>query len=274
VDILFQELIRLKTDVNRDLDTVSRDLEIESKDCEMMRVKYEHPWPQAPSAILTKSQRKDLKSHFSALEAAAVSDQQVTTLWDSVRLDILLLLSPQVEQLFLERGGFKPDNLLDLDVGSEVDDTVERAKIKGYVDEIEEHLIRLNMISKEQSEVLKDLKDKVCQSSPNGVVFMVLISKQIQADDVSHLLLLNCRNTSVEPALFAAELEKFRPYQQCLASTVHHQELAFQELTTLWKGLKDLAGRGPGARKWGKTRKKKERHGQEVFQGERKDIWK
>ena len=268
-DTLFQELIRLKTDVNRDLDTVSRDLEIESKDCEMMRVKYEHLRPQAPSAILTKSQRKDLKSHFSVLEAAAVSDQQVATLWGSVRSDILLLLSPQVEQLFLERGGFKPDNLLDLDIGSEADDTAERARIKGYVDEIEERLTRLNMISKERSEVLKDLKDKVCQPSPNGVVFMVLISKQIQADDVSHLLLLNRWNMSVEPALFAAELEKFRPYQQRLASTVHHQELAFQELTTLRKGLKDLAGRGPGARKWEKTRKKKERHGQEVFQGER-----
>jgi len=259
VDTLVQELIRLKTDVNRDLDTISRDLEIESKDCEMMRVKYEHLWPQSPSAILTKTQRKDLKSHFSALEAAAVSDQQVTTLWDSVRSDILLLLSPQVEQLFLERGGFKPDNLLDLDIGSEADDTAERAKIKGYVDEIEERLTRLNMISKERSEVLKDLKDKVCQSViPQSCgVHMVLISKQIQADDVSHLLLLNRRNTNVEPALFAAELEKFRPYQQRLASTVHHQELAFQELTTLWKGLKDLAGRGPGARKWEEREKRK-----------------
>jgi hypothetical protein len=104
---------------------------------------------------------------------------------------------------------------------------------------------------------------------PNGVVFMVLISKQIQADDVSHLLLLNRWNMSVEPVLFTAELERFRPYQQHLASTVHHQELAFQELTTLCKGLKDLAGHGPGAQKWEKMRKKKERHGQEVFQGER-----
>jgi hypothetical protein len=57
--------------------------------------------------------------------------------------------------------------------------------------------------------------------------------------------------------LFAAELEKFRPYQQRLASTVHHQELALQELSTLWQGLKDLAGRGPGARKWEEREKKK-----------------
>ncbi|EDR10599.1 uncharacterized protein LACBIDRAFT_317220 [Laccaria bicolor S238N-H82] len=65
----------------------------------------------------------------------------------------------------------------------------------------------LAMISKE-SEDLKDLKDKV------------------QSNDVAHLLLLNRKNTGVEPALFAAELEKFRPYQQSLASTVYHQEVA------------------------------------------------
>ncbi len=80
---------------------------------------------------------------------------------------------------------------------------------------------------------------------------------QIQADDVSHLLLLNKRNTGVEPALFAAELEKFRPYQQRLSATVHHQELALQELGTLWKNLKDLAGRGAGARKWDDREKRK-----------------
>jgi len=80
---------------------------------------------------------------------------------------------------------------------------------------------------------------------------------QIQSDDVSHLLLLNRRNTGVEPTLFAAELEKFRPYQQRLASSVHHQEVALQEVTTLWKGLKDLTGRGAGARKWEEREKKK-----------------
>ena len=165
VNSLIQELTRLKDDVSKELEAISRDLEIESKDCEMMRVKYEHLWPQAPSATLTKKQRQDLKSHYGALEAAAVSDRQVTTLWNSVRPDIELLLRPQVEELFSERGGSKPDNLLDLDIGSEADDASERAKIKGYVDEIEERLNRLNMISKERGEVLKDLKEKVCPLS-------------------------------------------------------------------------------------------------------------
>lgn len=61
----------------------------------------------------------------------------------------------------------------------------------------------------------------------------------------------------MEPTLFAAELEKFRPYQQRLTATVHHQEMALQELGTLWKGLKEHAGRGAGARRWEEREKKK-----------------
>jgi len=61
----------------------------------------------------------------------------------------------------------------------------------------------------------------------------------------------------VEPTLFAAELEKFRPYQQRLAASVHHQQITLQEIATLWKGLKDIAGHGPGAKKWDEREKRK-----------------
>jgi len=57
--------------------------------------------------------------------------------------------------------------------------------------------------------------------------------------------------------LFAAELEKFRPYQQRLSASIQHQETALQELAVLWKALKELAGRGPGARKWEEREKRK-----------------
>lgn len=76
-------------------------------------------------------------------------------------------------------------------------------------------------------------------------------------DDVSHLLLINQRNSGAERTLFNAELEKFSPYQQRLASTVHHQDVALLEVATLWKGLRDFAGRGPGARKWEEREKRK-----------------
>lgn len=166
VDGLMGELNRLKDNVRRDLEGVSKDLEIESRDCEAMRVKYDHLWTQAPSASLNKSLRQDLKSHFSALDAAATSDQQVLSLWESVRGDIGLLLSPQIEEVFrasTERGGGgnQREHLLDLDIGDEAKETQERARIGHLVGEIEERLGRLNKIGHERSEVLKDLKDKV-----------------------------------------------------------------------------------------------------------------
>ncbi|OBZ76296.1 Vacuolar protein-sorting protein BRO1 [Grifola frondosa] len=242
VEIIMAEVNKLKATVKHELEVVSRDLEIESRDCEAMRVKYEHLWTQAPSASLTKSLRQDLKSHFSALEAAAQSDLQVVALWDSVKSEIRLLLSPEVEEVFrasTEKAGAGAENLLDLDISSETSAEQERAKVVQFVDEIEERLGRLNKIQHERGEVLKDLKDKV------------------QTDDVSHLLLLNRRNTGVESTLFAGELEKFRPYQHRLSATVHHEQLTVQELTTLWRGLRDLAGRGPGAKKWEEREKRK-----------------
>ena len=56
---------------------------------------------------------------------------------------------------------------------------------------------------------------------------------------------------------FAAELEKFRPYQQRLTQTLHHQHVALQELTQLWNALRELAGRGEGARRWDERERRK-----------------
>ena len=80
---------------------------------------------------------------------------------------------------------------------------------------------------------------------------------QVQTDDVSHLLLVNRRSPGIESSLFAQELEKFRPFQQRLSATIHHEQLAIQELTSLWRGLRDLAGRGAGARKWEERERRK-----------------
>ncbi|KAL1691231.1 BRO1-like domain-containing protein [Schizophyllum commune] len=240
VEAVLANLARLKENVQRELDTASRDLEIESKDCEMLRVKYDHKWTQEPSAGPSKALRQDLKSHLGALEAAAASDAQVLAIWRAVQNDIRLLMSPQLEDVFrasTEREG--GDSLLDLDVSGDADEAQERNKIREMVAGIDERLGRLNKISRERNEVLKDLKEKV------------------QTDDVSHLLLLNRRNTGVEPTLFAAELEKFRPYQQRLAATAQFQQVVLQEVSFLWKGLRESAGRGPGARKWEERERKK-----------------
>ena len=97
---LLAELSRLRDTVRTELDTTQRELETESRNCEALRVKYEHLWTQQPSAALTRTLRQDLKAHLASLEAAVASDRQVDTLWESVRGDISLLLSPQVEEVF------------------------------------------------------------------------------------------------------------------------------------------------------------------------------
>ncbi|KAI0290743.1 BRO1-domain-containing protein [Multifurca ochricompacta] len=240
VDTLLKRLRELKESVRIELDSSARDLDIESQDCEAMRVKYDHHFTQAPSSGLTKGLRADLKSHLQALDAAGASDGQVKAMWDSAKGDVLLLISDDVEKVFKEsaRGHDRRESLLDLDTDK---DDAEKAKIAHLVEDIDERLGRLNKIERERDQTLKDLKEK------------------IQADDVSHLLLLNRRNPNVEPSIFASELEKFRPYQQRLNQTVHHQQATIQEITQFWRALKDLAGRGDGARKWDeRERRKKE----------------
>jgi tyrosine-protein phosphatase non-receptor type 23 len=164
VDRLLAQLKELKEKVRGVLEAASRDLEIESKDCEALRLKHEHLWTQAPSASLTKTLRQDLRSHSSAFEAAGSSDEQVMHLWESFRGDIQLLLSPQVENVFrisTEQTSGPGETLLDLDIGSEMKDVEEKAKISQLVGEIEDRLTRLHKIGKERNEVLKDLKEKV-----------------------------------------------------------------------------------------------------------------
>jgi hypothetical protein len=163
VEALMREMARLKDAVKSDLEALSRDLEVESRECETMRVKYDHLWTQEPSASLNKSVRQDIKSHLSALDAAAASDQQVSALWDSVKSDVILLLSPGVEELFRASAqrGVPSESLLDFDIGSEAHDEQEQARIGQYTSEIEERLGRIKKITYERNEVLKDLKEKV-----------------------------------------------------------------------------------------------------------------
>ncbi|KAH9993302.1 BRO1-like domain-containing protein [Russula compacta] len=239
VDTLLKRLGESKESTRIELDLIGRDLDAESQDCEAMRVKYGHLFTQVPSSGLTKDLRANLKSRSQMLDAAGASDEQVQTLWDSAKGDVRLLISDDVENIFKEsaRGHDRRESLLDLDTDK---DDAEKAKISRLVEDIDERLGRLNKIERERDQTLKDLKEK------------------IQADDVSHLLLLSRRNPNVEPTIFAAELEKFRPYQQRLGQTVHHQHATVQEITKLWRALRELGGRG-GARKWDeRERRKKE----------------
>jgi tyrosine-protein phosphatase non-receptor type 23 len=163
---LLSRLDSLKAAVKSTLDSTSRELESESRDCEAMRVKYEHLWTQEPSAPHTKTMRQDLKSHLNAFDSAAASDQQVLGIWNAVRNDIGLLLSPQVEDVFRAstEGGAGQESLLDLDIASDTGEQ-ERARVGQYVYEIDTRLDKMDHISQERHEVLKELKEKVRTTS-------------------------------------------------------------------------------------------------------------
>ncbi|KZV96000.1 BRO1-domain-containing protein [Exidia glandulosa HHB12029] len=154
------ELDRLKAHAKNELEAAGRDLDNDNRECEAMRVKYDHLWTQEPSGALAKSFRQDLKAHRGALEAAASSDGQVITLWESVKGEIALLLSPQLEEVFKSQLAAGGPSLLDVDTGVEEQDREDRVKIGNLVNEIEERLGKLNKISRERKEVLKDLKEK------------------------------------------------------------------------------------------------------------------
>ncbi|KAF7303723.1 BRO1 domain-containing protein [Mycena indigotica] len=241
---LLSQLIRLKNALQSELDPatgIARELDSESRECEAMRVRYDHRWTQQPSAALNKSLRQDLKAHIIAMEEAARSDAQVQTLWDSVSADIKALATGQLESYFVQIStSEKRMSLLDLGDEAEVAEKEEKNRIAHFVRELEERLAVLQKIEKERNEVLKDLKEK------------------IQTDDVSHLLLLNRRNTGVEQTLFAAELEKFRPYQQRIAATIHHQEVALQEIVACWKDLCEFADSKNSSRQWDDNEKRRE----------------
>ncbi|KAJ7705251.1 BRO1-like domain-containing protein [Mycena rosella] len=239
---LFSQLEMLKGALRGELDPgsgIARELDAESRDCEMMRVRYEHLWTQVPSAGLNKSVRQDLKAHVVAMDEAARSDAQVQALWEGVRPDVEVLAAGRADDFFANQAGEDKTSLLDFGEETDRAEREEKEKISGLVRDIEERLATLKKIEKERNEVLKDLKEK------------------IQTDDVSHLLLLNRRNTGVEPTLFAAELEKFRPYQQRLAATIHHQETALEDVAARWKTLKDFTDYKSPARKWDEKEKRR-----------------
>jgi len=272
VEAKLAELARLREGVKGKLESVHRELEIETRDCEEMRVRYDHRWTMEPSAGLSKVYRQELKDHMAAFEAAAASDGQVAAMWGAVKGEVAILLAgARLEQMFRDQAGGE-EHLLDVDADLGGDEQrEERAKIGGYVAEIEERMGKLNVLARERGVVLKDLKEKVLSTQFSLYGRAHIFSIKVQTDDVSHLLLLNRRNSSVEPALFAAELEKFKPYQQQIIGNIQQQGGVLRDLSSLWKGLKEHTGRGPGARRWEERERRKK--GLVKRFGEARDVY-
>ncbi|KAH9815986.1 BRO1-like domain-containing protein [Melampsora americana] len=222
IDQMCRDMIALRNKTNRDLEDIERALDTEARDCEQMRVRYDHLWEQAPALNFTKSWRQDIKSHRQTLEMAKQSDSQVESLWAMSKADIQILADRSGESIRTLFSSAQHDSTNApslLDMVDTPDDEAELIQVKNLVTSIQENLNRLQAIKKERQGVLKDLKER------------------IQADDISQLLILNRKVQNVEPALFSAELEKFRAHSGRISATLHIQTSTIQELVAQYKAL-------------------------------------
>lgn len=235
--------------VERELHDLVGQLDNESRECERARAKYTPNFTQLPSGPQTASFRQTITANLSSLSNAAGSDAQLAKLWAEIAPDMQALqagpdaLRTQARDVALGRNrpADVPDpnmSLLDLADDEQTRpslDAAEAEALRAAAKEASDKLDRLSKVRRERDEVLKDLKEK------------------IQSDDVSNLLLLNRRSSNVEPQLFAAELEKFRPYQSRLSSAVG----ASKTLTGELEAIVQRVERGRGVRERNRGAKEK-----------------
>lgn len=155
------------------LEKCSQQLDMEEGVCEKMRSKYEGEWTQQPSARLTTTLRSDIRNYREALNEASRSDAQLASklgqsqeVFDEMRAaaqhgEIDALFQRAVSKVRGKSSGVSSPtaepNLLDADF----DDSA--PSVMAQIKSVEEILKKLNLIKRERIQVLKDLKDKVCQ---------------------------------------------------------------------------------------------------------------
>lgn len=80
----------------------------------------------------------------------------------------------------------------------------------------------------------------------------------MQTDDISHILILNRKGSAdAQPALFATELEKFRPHQQRLTQTLQAQQSALADVNNGFKTLTESSKARQVQGQWADAERKK-----------------
>lgn len=170
----FDTMRKSKEAVLTVLDQSSKQLDMEESVCEKMRSKYEGDWTQQPSSRLTSTLRGDIRNYRDALEEAARSDDQLSSKWTNHQHDFEEMRNAyetdEVDILYQKaliqfggksRNGGTPNNEQRDLLGDDFDEGI---SVKDQVAKVEEILKKLNLIKRERSQVLKDLKEKVSTS--------------------------------------------------------------------------------------------------------------
>lgn len=169
------------------LDRSSKQLDEEESVCEKMRSKHGADWTQQPSARLTTTMRNDIRNYRDALEEAGRSDNQLYSKMRQHEADFEDMRAAgetgEADVLFQRalikvggkgRGGAgnsssgnNEGNLLDDDFEEE------GTSVMDQVSHVEDILKRLNSIKRERTQVLKDLKEKVCISLKHTLLVLI-----------------------------------------------------------------------------------------------------
>ena len=176
--IAFENLQADRAGVLNVLEECSRQLDREESVCEKMRSKYGADWTQQPSSRLTATLRGDIRSYRGAIDEAGGSDTQLFSTsrqyesdFDEMRSagetdEADVLYQRAMVKASSSRGkgrngvdspslGIKEGTLLDEDYGEG------GTSVADQIAKIEDLLKKLQLIKRDRTQVLKDLKEKV-----------------------------------------------------------------------------------------------------------------
>lgn len=174
----FDGLQERKGDVLSHLDHCSKQLDLEESVCEKMRSKYGPEWSQQPSARLNTTLRGDIRNYRDTINEASASDAQLLATLRQYESDFDEMRSAgetdEADVLFQRamikagskhgkgRNGISSPHASTAE-GSLLDDVDEgNLSVADQIAKVESILKKLNLLKRERSQVLKDLKDKVC----------------------------------------------------------------------------------------------------------------
>ncbi|BFZ63675.1 bck1-like resistance to osmotic shock [Saitoella coloradoensis] len=243
VEGMMETLKTLKAKVGEAVRGIELTLDEEARECESMRARYQEKWTQPPAAAHPKAKdiRRELVSYKESLEKATESDGRLMSLWGVHRADFEILregaegaaLDAAFGDAAIRATTMTPTptqekSLLDLDFG----DQTPRMDVKRVAGEIEQLLGTLEILKRERTNTLKDLRERA------------------HSDDISDVLILNKRHPGGEKEVFRHELEKFRPYSQRISATIAKGEDVLGEISARFKALNEDSGARKQRKRW------------------------
>lgn len=189
---VFEQLQSDKNIVLGILETCTKQLDMEESVCEKMRSKYGGDWTQQPSSRLTTTLRGDIRSYRSAIDEAGGSDSQLLGTSRQYESDFDEMRSAGetdeadvlYQRAMMKAGANRGQRKSHADIsgalnreGSLLDDDYGEGgpSVSDQIAKVEDLLKGLNLIKRDRTQVLKDLKEKVGIPFPFKLCFKLTI---------------------------------------------------------------------------------------------------